>query len=108
MDELLVEVFLEAHVEQPEEVILDVDATDDPLHGKQEERFFTATTSASATCRFISFVAIICCVHGCARRILGAAHGVVPELKRIVRQLREAWPQVRITVRGDADSPTTS
>ena len=40
MDALLLEVFVEAHPEPPEEVILDVDATDDPLHGKQEGRFF--------------------------------------------------------------------
>ena len=40
MDELLVEVFVGAHREPPEEVILDLDATDDPLHGKQEGRFF--------------------------------------------------------------------
>ena len=40
MDELPVGVFLEAHPEPPQEVILDVDATDDPLHGKQEGRFF--------------------------------------------------------------------
>ena len=40
MDELLVEVFLEAHAKAPEELILDLDATDDPLHGKQEGRFF--------------------------------------------------------------------
>ena len=40
MDELLLEVFVEAHPEPPEEVILDVDATDDPLYGKQEGRFF--------------------------------------------------------------------
>ena len=40
VDRLLVEVFLEAHREEPEEIILDLDATDDPLHGKQEGRFF--------------------------------------------------------------------
>ena len=40
MDALLLEVFVEAHLEPPEEVILDVDATDDPLHGKQEGRYF--------------------------------------------------------------------
>ena len=40
MDALLIEVFLEAHREPREEVILDVDATDDPLHGQQEGRFF--------------------------------------------------------------------
>ena len=40
MDELLLEVFVGAHPEPPEEVILGLDATDDPLHGKQEGRFF--------------------------------------------------------------------
>ena len=40
MDRLLVDVFLEAHREAPQEIILDLDATDDPLHGKQEGRFF--------------------------------------------------------------------
>jgi len=37
---LLVEVFAQAHAEAPEEIILDLDATDDPLHGNQEETFF--------------------------------------------------------------------
>ena len=40
VDRLLVEVFLQAHQEAPKEIILDLDATDDPLHGKQEGRFF--------------------------------------------------------------------
>jgi len=40
MDELLVDLFLEAHAAPPAEIILDVDATDDPLHGYQEGRFF--------------------------------------------------------------------
>src|SRR5260370_28133965 len=40
VDRLLVQVFLEAHQEAPQEIILDLDATDDPLHGKQEGRFF--------------------------------------------------------------------
>jgi hypothetical protein len=40
VDRLLVQVFLEAHQEAPQEIILDLDATDDPLHGTQEGRFF--------------------------------------------------------------------
>ncbi len=40
MDGLLLEVFLQAQPESPEEMVLDVDATHDPLHGKQEGRFF--------------------------------------------------------------------
>ena len=66
MDELLLEVFVEAHPEPPEEVILDVDATDDPLHGKQEGRFFHGYYKRYCTCRCMGN---ICCVRGCARRI---------------------------------------
>ena len=40
MDDLLVDLFLEAHDQAPEQIILDVDATDDPLHGHQEGRFY--------------------------------------------------------------------
>ncbi|MCB1744280.1 MAG: transposase, partial [Gammaproteobacteria bacterium] len=40
LDDLLVDLFLEAHAEAPARIVLDVDATDDPLHGHQEGRFF--------------------------------------------------------------------
>ena len=40
LDRVLVDLFLDAHTEAPEELWLDLDATDDPLHGDQEERFF--------------------------------------------------------------------
>lgn len=40
IDELLVSVFVESHARPPEQIILDVDTTDLPLHGKQEGRFF--------------------------------------------------------------------
>jgi hypothetical protein len=40
VDRLLVDIFLQAHREEPKEIILDLDATDDPLHGQQEGRFF--------------------------------------------------------------------
>ena len=96
MDELLLEVFVEAHPEPPEEVILDVDATDDPLHGKP----VLPRLLPLATCR-----CTFCGEHRCVRGShadRGAAHGVVAELEPIVRRLREAWPQVRITVRGDS------
>ena len=102
MDELLLEVFVEAHPEPPEEVILDVDATDDPLHGKQEGRFFHGYYK-----RYCYLPLYVFCGEHLLRARLrtadrGAAHGVVAELESIVRRLREAWPQVRITVRGDS------
>ena len=102
MDELLVEVFLEAHQEPPEEVILDVDATNDPLHGKQEGRFFHGYYKRYCYLPLYVFCGdhLLCARLWSSNR--GAAHGVVPELKRIVRRLREAWPEVQITVRGDS------
>ena len=102
MDELLVEVLLEAHQEPPEEVVLDVDATDDPLHGKQEGRFFHGYYQRYCYLPLYIFCGdqLLCARLRSSNR--GAAPGVVPELQRIVRRLREAWPQVRITVRGDS------
>ena len=102
MDELLLEVFVEAHPEPPEEVILDVDATDDPLHGKQEGRFFHGYYKRYCYLPLYVFCGehLLCARLRTADR--GAAHGVVAELEPIVRRLREAWPQVRITVRGDS------
>ena len=75
MDELLLEVFLEAHAKAPEELILDLDATDDPLHGKQEGRFFHGYYKRTATCPCTSSVASICCVRDSGRQIEGPPTG---------------------------------
>ena len=69
LDHVLVEVFVESYRKAPREVWLDLDATDDPLHGHQEGRFSTATTGATAICRCTSSAENICCAHGCAPRI---------------------------------------
>ncbi len=71
MDGLLVETFLEAHETPPARIVLDVDATDDTLHGMQEGRkgaISTVITTATATCRSMSSAASTCCARGCARR----------------------------------------
>jgi hypothetical protein len=60
IERLLVDLFLEAHARVPERIILDLDATDDPLHGRQEGRFFHATLTATATCRCTSSAAASC------------------------------------------------
>ena len=106
IDALLVEVFLEAHPKPPKEIVLDVDATDDPLHGKQEGRFFHGYYKRYCYLPLYLFCDehLLCARLRSADR--GAAHGVVGELKRVVRRLREAWPQVRITIRGDGDFST--
>ena len=60
---------MEAHPEPPQEVILDVDATDDPLHGKQEGRYFHGYYKRYCYLPLYVSVGIIFCVRGCARRI---------------------------------------
>jgi len=102
VDRLLGEIFVQAHDTPPKQIILDLDSTDDPLHGKQEGRFFHGYYGHYCYLPLYIF----CGEHLlCARlrpaNIEGAA-GSVEELARLVKQLRQAWPEVRITVRGDS------
>ena len=102
MDRLLVDLFLEAHAAPPTEIVLDLDATDDPLHGRQEGRFFHGYYGHY--CYLPLYVT--CGDHVlCARQRpanIDAAAGSVDELARIVPQIRRRWPGTRIRVRGDA------
>jgi hypothetical protein len=102
IDQLMVEVFIQSHETAPVEVVLDVDATDDPLYGHQEERFFHGYYAEYCYLPLYIFSGEHLL---CARLRPGdqdPASGVLPELKRIVEKLREAWPEVRIIVRGDS------
>jgi len=99
---LLVELFVEAHEQAPGEIILDLDATDDPLHGEQEGRFFHGYYD----CYCYLPLYIFCGRHLLAAKLrpasVDAAAGAVEELSRIVAQVRRCWPQVRILVRADS------
>jgi hypothetical protein len=102
VDRLLVEIFLEAPAKPPAEIILDLDATDDPLHGNQEGRFFHGYYG-----HYCYLPLYIFCEDSllCARlrpSNIDASAGCVEELMRIVAQIRQAWPQVKITLRGDS------
>ena len=68
IERLFVELFLDAHRRAPAQVALDLDATDDPLHGHQEGRFFTATMIAGAICRFMCSAAGTCWQPGSGAR----------------------------------------
>ncbi|MXW36386.1 MAG: IS1380 family transposase, partial [Chloroflexi bacterium] len=99
---LLVDLFLDAHAAPPGEVVLDLDATDDPLHGKQEGRFFHGYYKSY--CYLPLYVT--CGDHVLCARLRpadrDASSGSVAELQRIVAQIRRRWPDTRILVRGDA------
>jgi len=102
VDRLFVDVFLAAHPEAPQQIILDLDATDDPLHGNQEGRFFHGYYGHYCYLPLYIF---------CGEFLLGArlrpsnidaSAGSVEELQRIVKQIRAVWPKVRILVRADS------
>ena len=102
IDRLLVELFLEAHETPPEEIVLDLDATDDPLHGAQEGRFFHGYYD----CHCYLPLYIVCGEHVLCARLrpsdIDAPHGWENELPRMVAQIRAAWPRTRILLRGDS------
>ena len=102
VDRLLVEVFLEAHREAPKEIILDLDATDDPLHGKQEGRFFHGYYGHYCYLPLYIFCGEFLLCARLRSSNIDASAGSVEELKRIAEQIRSAWPEVRMVVRGDS------
>jgi len=102
VDSFFVEMFLDAHREPPGEIVLDLDATDDPLHGNQEGKFFHGYYG----CYCYLPLYIFCGEHLLLARLrpsgIDASSGSVKELQRIVAQIRERWPKVRIIARGDS------
>jgi hypothetical protein len=102
MDRLLVELFLEAYAEAPEQIWLDLDATDDPLHGAQEGRFFHGYYGHYCYLPLYIFSGehLLCARLRPAN--IDAAAGSVEELTRIVDQIRARWPTTRIVVRADS------
>ena len=102
VDELLVKLFIESHRAAPEQIILDVDTTDLPLHGKQEGRFFHGYYDSYCYLPLYIF----CGEHVVRARVREANHdaafGSLAEIARIVVQIRTAWPEVKIILRGDS------
>jgi hypothetical protein len=102
VDKLFVKIFLQAHDRAPEIMIVDLDATDDPLHGRQEGRFFHGYYGHYCYLPLYIF---------CGDFLLGArlrlanedpGAGALEEIQRTVAQVRERWPAVQIILRGDS------
>ena len=102
IDRLLVDLFVEAHSAAPEKIILDIDATDTPLHGQQEGRFFHGYYGHYCYLPLYIFSGqhVLCARQRVANQ--DAAAGSIEELNRIVKQIRKAWPKVKIVLRADA------
>src|SRR5215216_2626153 len=92
IERLFVTLFLEAHKSPPKEIVIDLDATDDPLHGHQEGRFFHGYYD----CYCYLPLYVFCGRHLLAAKLrpanIDAAAGAVEEIARIVAQIRESWP----------------
>jgi len=98
----MVDVFLDAHEQPPTSIVVDLDATDDPLHGRQEGRFFHGYyrhycyLPLYMTCGDFLLTARL------RPSNIDASKGSVEELERVVSQIRERWPDVEIIVRADS------
>src|SRR6516225_9629908 len=102
IEALFVELFIEAHQEPPKQIILDLDATDDPLHGHQEGRFFHGYYD----CYCYLPLYVFCGRHLLAAKLrpanIDGSAGAVEETARIVAQIRARWPAVHIVLRADS------
>jgi hypothetical protein len=102
IEALFVDLFVEAHRRAPRQIILDLDATDDPLHGHQEGRFF----HGHYDCYCYLPLYVFCGRHLLAAKLrrsnIDASAGAVEEVARIVGQIRARWPAVRILLRADS------
>ena len=102
VDELLVDIFLEAHPVAPVQIVLDIDTTDLALHGNQEEKFYHGYYKHHCYLPLYIF----CGDHVLCARLrpssIGPAVGSGKEVERIVKQIRQRWPDVVILLRGDS------
>ena len=102
IEALFVTLFLEAHSTPPAQIILDLDATDDPLHGDQEGRFFHGYYDCYCYLPLYIFCGHQLLVSKLRQSNMDAAAGSVDEVARLVTQIRAHWPEVRIILRADS------
>lgn len=108
VDELLVDLFLEAHPVPPQQIVLDIDTTDMALHGNQEGKFYHGYYKHYCYLPLYIF----CGDHVLCARLrpssIGPAVGSRKEVERIVRQIRQRWPEVEIICAAIRDSARTN
>ena len=102
IEALFVTLFLEAHARPPKSIVLDLDATDDPLHGHQEGRFFHGYYDSYCYLPLYIFCGRHLLCAKLRRANTDAAHGAREEVERIVKQIRARWPNVGIVLRADS------
>jgi hypothetical protein len=90
------------HARPPKQIILDLDATDDPLHGEQEGRFFNAYYDCYCYLPLYVFCGRHLLVAKLRRANIDAAAGALEEVARVITRIRERWPRTRILLRADS------
>lgn len=102
IEKLFVELFLESYNNPPKQIVLDLDVTDDQVHGRQEQAFFNTYYGGVCYAPLYLF---------CGKQLLAAklrpanvdpAEGALEELQRVIKQIHTRWPKTRILVRGDS------
>jgi hypothetical protein len=101
MANLLVDLFLDTHPEPPEEITLDIDPTDLGLFGEQLGRHFQQHYDGYCYLPLYVFCGEFLLVVPLRPGDIGAMSGALPLLQKIATRIRQRWPNVRITVRGD-------
>jgi hypothetical protein len=102
IEALFVDLFVEAHKKAPKQIILDLDATDDPIHGDQEGRFFHGYYGGYCYLPLYIFCGRHLLAAKLRRSNIDAAAGACEEIERIVTHIRRHWPRTRILLRADS------
>src|ERR1700732_3561150 len=102
IEAVFADVFLDAHTAPPSQIILDLDATDDPLHGHQEGRFFHGYYDNYCYLPLYVFCGRHLLVAKLRPADIDASAGSVEEVARVVARIRQRWPAVRLLLRADA------
>jgi DDE family transposase len=102
IDAWIVKAFIDAHADAPEEIVLDLDATDDLIHGNQEGKFFHGYYGNYCYLPLYIFSGEHLLCARLRRSNIDGAEGAVEELTRIVAQIRRVWPEVKIVIRADS------
>jgi hypothetical protein len=102
LEGVFVDMFLGAYARAPREIVIDLDATDDPLHGRQEGRFFHGYYD----CYCYLPLYIFCGPHLLAAKLrrsnIDVSAGAKEEVARIVAHIRRRWPRVKVVLRADS------
>jgi hypothetical protein len=102
IDTWIVQAFIDAHTSAPDEIVLDLDTTDDLIHGNQEGRFFHGYYGNYCYLPLYIFSGEHLLCARLRRSNIDGAEGAVEELSRIVGQLRQTWSRVNIIIRADS------